>query len=55
MRRTALLLALTSTILLSASRFGAKDDRVFRLDRVDNAECAELLPKPKQTASVPRK
>lgn len=34
---------------------GGKDDKVFRLDRVDNAECAELLPKPKQTASVQRK
>lgn len=34
---------------------GGKDDKVFRLDRVDAAECAELLPKPKQTASVQRK
>ena len=34
---------------------GGKDDKVFRLDRVDNAECAELLPKPKQTASAQRK
>jgi hypothetical protein len=39
----------------SASHFGGKDDKVFRLDRVDNAECAELLPKPKQTASFQRK
>jgi hypothetical protein len=34
---------------------GGKDDKVFRLDRVDNAECAELLPKPKETASLQRK
>jgi len=34
---------------------GGKDDKAFRLDRVDNAECAELLPKPKETASLQRK
>jgi hypothetical protein len=31
------------------------DDKVFRVDRVDNAECAELLPGKEELASLQRK
>ena len=34
---------------------GGTDDKVFRVDRVDNAECAELLPGNKEFASLQRK
>ena len=34
---------------------GGADDKVFRLDRVDNAECAELLPGNKELAALQRK
>jgi hypothetical protein len=31
---------------------GGADDKVFRLDRVDSKECAELLPDPKEVAAL---
>jgi hypothetical protein len=34
---------------------GGTDDKVFRVDRVDNSECAELLPGNKELASLQRK
>jgi hypothetical protein len=34
---------------------GGADDKVFRLDRVDNAECADLLTHQKEMASLQRK
>jgi hypothetical protein len=34
---------------------GGADDKVFRLDRVDNAECADLLANHKEMASLQRK
>jgi hypothetical protein len=34
---------------------GGSDDKVFRLDRVDTAECAELLGRHKEVASLQRK
>lgn len=34
---------------------GGTDDRVFRLDRVDNSECAELMTGHKEVASLQRK
>ena len=34
---------------------GGADDKVFRLDRVDNSECAELMPGHKEVASLQRK
>jgi hypothetical protein len=34
---------------------GGADDKVFRVDRVDNAECAELMPGHKEVASLQHK
>lgn len=34
---------------------GGADDKMFRVDRVDNSECAELLPGNKELASLQRK
>jgi hypothetical protein len=34
---------------------GGADDKVFRLDRVDNSECAELMTDHKEVASLQRK
>jgi hypothetical protein len=34
---------------------GGADDKVFRLDRVDNSECADLLTNHKEVASLQRK
>lgn len=34
---------------------GGADDKLFRLDRVDNSECAELMPGRKEVASLQRK
>jgi hypothetical protein len=34
---------------------GGADDKVFRVDRVDNSECAELMPGHKEVATLQRK
>ena len=34
---------------------GGADDKVFRLERVNNSECAELMPDRKEVASLQRK